>query len=241
MGDNSKTIEVKEFSCKVLSTAVDFMYRIDIPENFNNRDDLKSLLHMADLYLMEELKDAAGFLIGKDLNKKNIFDASHLADKFRAVALSKQCAEFLFDNASAIEDEKLAEMKEGTVMASLAKKFVMESKRQQWKDSWVTKLFGERPDFKRREDFGSVEDYKAYVKSRIKPRMFVICNVSSNWSDFPVKEGHVGIVDTHCSTCAHVKWLTLKSGDPAYGIQNEASNGPFECLDLLTSPIDFSC
>ena len=155
-------MEVKEFSYKVLSTAVDFMYGIEIPEDFNNSDDLKSLLHMADLYLMENLKEAAGFQIGKGLNKKNVFVTSHLADKFRAVALSKQCAEFLFDNAiaSAIEDEKLADMKEGTVMASLVKKLAMESKKQQKRDSWMTKLFGVRPDFKRREDFGSVEDYR---------------------------------------------------------------------------------
>ena len=106
MGNNSKTMEVKEFSFKVLSTAVDFMYKIDIPEDFYNIDVLTSLLHMADLYLMEDLKDAVGFLIAKDLNKENVFDTSRLADKFRAVALSEKCAEFFFDNATTIEDEK---------------------------------------------------------------------------------------------------------------------------------------
>ena len=49
-------MEVKEFSYEVLSTAVDFMYGIEIPQHFN--DDLTSLLHMADQYLMEDLKDA---------------------------------------------------------------------------------------------------------------------------------------------------------------------------------------
>merc|ERR1719430_508244 len=107
VGDNRKTMEVKEFSYKVLSTAVDFMYGVEIPEDFNNNEDLKSLLHVADLFLMEGLKDAAGFRIGKDLNKENIFGTSQLADKFRAVVLSEQCAEFFFDNASAIEDAKL--------------------------------------------------------------------------------------------------------------------------------------
>merc|ERR1719348_1268040 len=145
VGDNSKTIDVKDFSPKVLSTAVDFMYGIEIPEDFNNSNDLKSLLHLADLFLMEGLKDAAGLLIGKDLNKENVFDTSHLADKFRAVALSRRCAEFLFDNASIIDDEKMEEMKEGVVMASLAKKFVMESKKD-----------GNRPAFKRPEEFKSV-------------------------------------------------------------------------------------
>ena len=245
VGDNSKTLEVTEFSYEVLSTAVDFMYGIEIPEDFNNSDDLKSLLLMADLYLMEDLKDAAGSLIGKDLNTENIFDTSQLADKFRAVTLADQCAKLLYDNHRAIEDGKMAEMKEGTVMAALAKKFALESKR----DSWVTELFGEKPDFKRREDFGSDEDYKGYVMSRIKPKMFVRCNKLSTWnggtdgSRYSVKEGHIGFVIIINSTAnVSVKWLTLKSGDPASALINQQHcRGPFECLDLLTSPVSFNC
>ena len=238
-GDNSKTLEVTEFSYEVLSAAVDFMYGIEIPEDFNNRDDFKSLLLMADLYLMEDLKDLAGSLIAKDLNTENIFDTSQLADKFRAVTLADQCAKFLYDNHRAIADEKMAEMKEGTVMVALAKKFALESKR----DSWVTELFGEKPDFKRRENFGSDEDYKSYVMSRIKPKMFVRCNKSSAWSGYNVKEGHVGFVkETYSTESVSVKWLTLKSGDPAYPlIKQPYCCGPFECLDLLTSPVSFNC
>ena len=239
VGDNSKTLEVTEFSYEVLSTAVDFMYGIEIPEDFNNRDDLKSLLHLADLYLMEDLKDVAGSLIGKDLNTENIFDTSLLADKFRAVTLADQCAMFLYDNHRAIEDEKMAEMKEGTVMAVLAKKFALESKR----DSWVTELFGEKPDFKRREDFVGSEDYKGYVMSRIKPKMFVRCNKRSVWyGECYVKEGHIGfVINTNSTANVYVKWLTLKPGDPAYALINQQCQGPFECLDLLTSPVTFNC
>ena len=240
MGDNSKLMEVKEFSFEVLSTAVDFMYGIEIPEDFNNTDDLKSLLHMADQYLMEGLKDAVGFRIGKDLSRENIFDTSHLAEKFGAMALSEKCAEFLFDNAGTIEDEKLAaEMKEGGVfMASLLKKFVEESKR----DSWMTKLFGKKPDFKNWEDFGPEEDYKSYVMARIKPKMFVRCNKTSDWRQsstgyvYAVKEGHVGFVlNSDSSASVDVKWLTI----PASG--DVQSIGPYECLDLLTSPVIFNC
>ena len=97
-GDNSKTLEVTEFSYEVLSAAVDFMYGIEIPEEFDNEEDLKSLVHMADLYLMEDLKDAAGFLIGKTLNQDNVFDISKFADKFGAMLLSDQCVNFFFDN-----------------------------------------------------------------------------------------------------------------------------------------------
>ena len=260
VGNNSKTMDVDEFSFEVLSTAVDFMYGIEIPEGFNNGDDLKSLLHMADLYLMEDLKEAAGFLIGKDLNKENVFDTSQLADKFRAVALGEQCAEFFYDNANTIEDEKLAEMGEGAVMASLARKFAMESKKQekeskkqQKRDDWMIKLFGEKSDLKRLEDFGSVDDYKGYVMSRIKPKMFVRCNKSSIWTgcsgngtwsgtQSTVNEGHVGFVQTtNYSTHVEVRWLTLKAGDPGAALIGERSSGPYECLDLLTSPVTFAC
>ena len=249
VGNNSKTMDVDEFSFEVLSSAVDFMYGIEIPEGFNNGDDLKSLLHMADLYLMEDLKEAAGFLIGKDLNQENVFDTSQLADKFRAVALCEQCAEFFYDNANTIEDEKLAEMGEGAVMASLARKFAMESKKQekeskkqQKRDDWMIKLFGEKPDLKRKEDFGSVKVYHGYVMSRIKPRMFVRCNKSSTWSGYTVKEGHIGFVqDTSSSSIVYVKWLTLKAGDPAAALIGKNCFGPYECLDLLTQPVNFTC
>ena len=199
MGDNSKTIDVKDFSHKVLSTAVDFMYGIEIPDDFNNSDDLKSLLHMADLFLMEGLKDAAGFRIGKDLNKENIFETIHLAEKFRATVLSEKCAEFIFENASTIEDEKLDDMKGGVMAASLAKKIVQASKR----DNWMTPMFGKRSDFKKREDFGPDEDYKGYVMAGIKPKMFVSCNKLSTWTrhykdgstnSYKIKEGHIGFV-----------------------------------------------
>merc|ERR1719260_176671 len=102
VGNNNKAMQVEEFSYEVLSAAVDFMYGIEIPEEFNKVEDLRSVLHLADLYLMEDLKDAAGFLISKTLNKENICDISQFASKFRAMLLN---------------DEKLAEMKEGTVMA----------------------------------------------------------------------------------------------------------------------------
>ena len=127
---------------------------------------------MADLYLMEDLKGAASFLIAEGLNTENVFDISHLAEGYRAEALADRCVQFLFDNASSIEDEKLVQLKEGTVLVSLVKKFVSESKKGH---SWMTKIFGEKPDFdfKTRKDFGSDSEYEGYMMSRVKPGMFV--------------------------------------------------------------------
>ena len=173
VGDNSKSINVSEFSFEVLSIAVDFMYGIEIPESFNKSEDLKSLLHLADLYLMEDLKTAAGLLIAYGLNKDNVFDVSLLADKFRAEALRNKCVDYLFDNASSIDGEKFSVLSEGAVMASLAKKFVLETKKPARRPLWITKLFGEEPDFKKREDFASLVDNDYDDVSKIQRGMFV--------------------------------------------------------------------
>ena len=82
VGDSSKTMEVKEFSYEVLSAAVDFMYGIEIPEEFNKEEDLKSLLRMADLYLMEDLKDAVSPLIAKRLTNDNLFETNITTGSF---------------------------------------------------------------------------------------------------------------------------------------------------------------
>ena len=59
-----------------LCIAVDFMYGIEIPEHLKKREDLESPLHLADLYLLDDLKNAAGLLLAGGLNKENIFDIS---------------------------------------------------------------------------------------------------------------------------------------------------------------------
>ena len=244
VGNNNKkkTLEVVEFSYAVLSTVVDFMYGIEIPEEFNDEEDLRSLLRMADHYLMEDLKDAAGFKISKNLNMENVFDISKFADKFRAMLLTEQCAEFLIVNHSSVDDEKLAEMKEGTVMAALAMKMLKEPRRE----SWVTKLFGNKPDFKWRKDFGSSDAYKGYVITRIQPRMFVRSNQSGGWHIpdyshmYTVTEGNVGFLYGHLSGkqgWVQVKWLTVH--EQASPLANKSSFGEAQFLDLLTSPVSF--
>ena len=249
MGNNSKSIDVNEFSYEVLSIAVDFMYGIEIPESFNKSEDLKSLLHLADLYLMEDLKTAAGLLIAGGLNKDNVFDVSLLADKFRAEALRNECVDYLFDNASSIDGEKFSVLSEGAVMASLAKKFVLETKKPARRPLWITKLFGEEPDFKKREDFASLDGYDDYVVSKIQRGMFVSCRESSHWDGVLVEEGDVGVVVSNAAQTGvmglggwasiprspvSVKWLTKgSSADPPLVVLQ----GPCDCLDLVTSPV----
>ena len=87
VGERKKSSEAKDFSHEVLSTAVDFMYGIDIPEDFKGVDDLRSLFCLADLYLMGDLKDAVGSRIGDKLEQDNIMETILLTEKFRALEL----------------------------------------------------------------------------------------------------------------------------------------------------------
>ena len=65
----------------------------------------------------------------------------------------------------------------GAVLGALGKKAMKEFKN----NSWVSKLWGEKVDFKKRDDFEANEDYKGYVMSRVEPKMLVRCNQKSIW------------------------------------------------------------
>ena len=91
-------------SAQVLATAVDFIYGISIPEELSN-DDAKSLLTMADLYLMEDLKVALAPLLGKQLSKENILEISMMAEKYTAHKLMDICSDFVLTNKTDLISE----------------------------------------------------------------------------------------------------------------------------------------
>ena len=122
---NNKFVKVDESSPHVLATAVDFIYGIEIPEDFGS-EDAKSLLAMADLYLMEDLKDAVGSLIAtKQMNKDNILEVSQMAEKYSAQKLKELCYEFIFKNLKTLDKKLLMELNETLPM--LAKKASIET------------------------------------------------------------------------------------------------------------------
>ena len=237
-------MEVKEFSHDVLSAAVDFMYGKDIPEDFNNIKDLEGLLQMADQYLMKDLKDAAGSRIGETLNKENIVETSKLAELFTATKLSERCAEFIIENKDVVAEEELDKLG-GAVLGALGKKAMTELKNS----SWVSKLWGEKVNFKKRSDFKAVEDYKGYVMTRVKNKMLVLCNQKSSWNasgvtsdgyaykPLDVNVGEIGCIENIEFGTITVKWLNVV--DPQGG--NPPRKGLFENLDLLTMPVKFTC
>ena len=110
----------------------------------------------------------------------------------------------------------------------------------------MTKLFGDKPDFKWRKDFGSSDAYKGYVITRIQPSMFVRSNQSGGWHTpdyshmYTVTEGNVGFLYGHLSGkqgWVQVKWLTVH--EQASPLANKSSFGEAQFLDLLTYPVSF--
>ena len=106
MGDGKSTVEVKECSHHVLSTIIDFMYGIALPEDLG-LDDLCSLLAMSDLYLMTGFRDAVALLLGKHLKVNNILQISAVAKVHSATKLQEQCCSFILDNIDAMTPQLL--------------------------------------------------------------------------------------------------------------------------------------
>ena len=92
--NTTKVIEVKECPYHVLEAVINFMYGIDLPGPYTTAD-VESLLTMADLYLMEDLKDAVATHMAGHLDKNNIMDIYLLAEKYTAGNLKEVCNDFM--------------------------------------------------------------------------------------------------------------------------------------------------
>ena len=77
----------------MLEGVINFMYGVELPVP-EDMADVESVLVMADLYLMEDLKDSVASLLAPNLNKDNVMDMYLLADRLNADKLKKMCASF---------------------------------------------------------------------------------------------------------------------------------------------------
>ena len=256
VGNNNKVLNVEECSPHVLATVVDFMYGIGIPEVFTY-EDAKTLLAMADLYLMEDLKDAVASLIAnKQTNKDNIMEISQMAEKYSAQKLKEMCCEFIFKNLNTLDKKMLVELNE--VMPLLGEKAWLKLINKEWSENStllantvpaiLTKSWNHLTDlFKRREDFESDLDYKGYVMTRIKPNMLVACNKSSYWGGgllsrcpgYDVPKGTAGrVISCDMEKGPRVKWFNICLHSGVHdGHEVTSSSEHFLFLDLLTPPI----
>ena len=236
VGNNNKDLKVDECSPHVLATVVDFIYGIELPEDLHS-EHANSLLAMADLYLMEDLKDAVGSLIiSKHTAIGNILEISQMAEEYRSQKLKKLCCEFIFQNLRTLDKKMLMELYEALpLLGEKAWLELVNKGRPQTNADVLNRVLGINvtEPFKRIEDFQSDDDYKGYVNvnvNHIKPNMLVRCNRSINFKSFGSKilEGAIGRIISCDLNGAKAKWLKTEL-TPKLKFIN---------IDLLTPPVD---
>ena len=153
VGEKKESIEVEECPFHVLAIIIDFIYGTEIPDDVSLHD-AKTLLGMADLYLMEDLKDVVSPLIARQLTNGNLFETFQLGEMFTAATLKGLCVDFLI------------------------KAYVHEN------EDFVRKVRSANlGTFKRRADFRSSEEYEAYMMSSVKLNMIVVVVAGSDKGD----------------------------------------------------------
>ena len=137
-----KKMELKECSAAVLHVAVNFMYGINIPEGFKEYDEL---LRLADLFMMDNLKEVIEERLAKALKKSSYLEVSQLAELYSNTNLITKCGHFVFEEFGDSDEINWEEMvKLPKVMAAFGKR-AMKGK----ENRVATK------DFKKKEDFAS--------------------------------------------------------------------------------------
>ena len=110
VGDLNKVVKVEECTSFVLARVIDFMYDIKLSDELSY-EDLKTVLAMADLYMMEDLKDVVGSIIAhKQTTKDNILEISQMAEKHNAQKLKELCCKFIFQNIKNLDKKLLMEL-----------------------------------------------------------------------------------------------------------------------------------
>jgi len=201
-------LEVKECSPEVLSTTIKFIYGIGLPEDLGV-EDAKDLLTMADLYIMEDLKEALAPVLGAQLDKDNILEISKMAEKCTASKLMEICVDFIVTNITD-PDEIFAGMPQ---IAALCFK-------KQLKKLEIVNMALEtdlKINFKKRKDFRYDVEYKDYLMKNLKSGMLVT-NKKTLWEggrgvyEQEVKEGSIGRILSSDTDGASVKWFLKKYG-----------------------------
>ena len=230
MGGRKNTIDVQECSYDVLFTIINFMYGIALPE-VNSFEDLRTLLAMADLYLMEGLKDAVAPFLAKLLTMNNILEVSTMAEQHAAVKLQELCCHFILSSTGSLGTSLLDALCKAMPFLGQA------SLRKQAIASKFPNLNNyQMAFFKGRSDFSSDVDYQIYVKANIKPNMIVRYRDCDGDPLLGEALGQVSHADLD-NNKVHVR-LLVKCGDIRHNRFNVNLSESDLCqLDLLTRPL----
>ena len=184
-----KKMVLKDCSAEALIVAVNFIYGISVPEDFTQYGDL---LHLAELFQMENLKEVVVERLANNLSKGNYLETSKTAELYKATRLIDQCAHFVHEEMSESDEIDWKEMGNlPTVMAAFGRK-AMERK----SDCAQCALF--KP-LKKREDFASEDLYGEFVFDSVQGGSIV--RLLEDYAEYYVgrwKVGHLGDVVSKC-------------------------------------------
>jgi len=106
MGEE-KVVEVTDCPVEVLRVVVDFMYGVEIPENFTK--DVR-LLHLADLFLMDTLKEVAAAGLANSMTVENFIPFGQAGEMFNSEILIQKCAEVVFKNMGSVDWKEIGQL-----------------------------------------------------------------------------------------------------------------------------------
>ena len=222
------------------------MYDIKLPAELSV-EDAKTLLAMADLYMMEDLKDSAGSLIAdRHLAKANILEISKVADKYTATKLRERCCEFIFSNHASLDKKVLTELYKALPnLGEMAwQEFVSKGRPVEGAADILKKVLGIdlTQKFKKRVDFQSEDDHTKYVMANIKPNMLVLQNKGYSRLQFGPGLRSYKILKIPIGALGRVEDIdfTRKSAKVKWFIENpdcpDQIDVDFDCLDLHSNP-----
>jgi len=195
-------LEVKECSPEVLSTTIKFIYGIGLPEDLSV-GDAKDLLTIADLYHMEDLKEALAPGLGAQLDKDSILEISRMAEKLNAPKLMEICVDFIVSN---ITDT-------GEIFAGMPQIADLCWKKQLKELESANVALGTRDlktNFKKRKDFSNDLAYEDYLMRNLKSGMLVTNNKTLTEDEGvykkEVQKGSIGRILSSDEDGADVTW-----------------------------------
>jgi len=189
MEKKERKMEVKDCSVGALNVAVNFMYGISIPGNFTEHGEL---LHLAELFLMDDLKEVVVEGLAKDLAKANYLEISQVAELYNIDSLINKCANFVFEKMNDRDEINWKEMvKLPKVMAAFGER-TMKGKRE----CASIHPFMTWKVLKKREDFTSDEHYGQFIMQHVENGMVV--RMRQDYEGFKV--GDLVTLDPHEGT-----------------------------------------
>ena len=122
-----RKMDLKDCSAEALDVAVNFMYGIKVPDQFTQ---LCHLLHLSELFMMENLTEVVVQRLTKEVTKDNYLEVSQTAELFSKENLINKCAVFLYEHEN-VEWDEMAKLPK--VMAAFGKLHVVMKKKNAFK------------------------------------------------------------------------------------------------------------